>query len=141
MKLKKMLAAGSILVLSIIGALAAAQEVPHRLMHANGVGTLKVGQEQFKISAIVVKLIEDRKAEITIISDITIFINGTWAPSSESAGEFDIQITGGASAGGLEGAGKLNLGKDPKPELRFTLKGKSRTSKKPVEVNFVGNQT
>ena len=140
MKIKQMLAASLILVVSIFAASAVTgtQDVPQRLAHANGVGTLKVGQEQFKISGVIVKLLDDRKVEITIISDITIFISGTWAPSGESQEAFDIQITGGASAGGLEGAGKLNLGKDTKPELRLTLKGKSRTSKKPVEVNFVG---
>ena len=141
MKIKQKLAASLILVLAIFAAsvaVTATQDVPQRLAHANGVGTLKVGQEQFKISGVIVKLLDDRKVEITIISDITIFISGTWAASSESQEAFDIQITGGQSAGGLEGAGKLNLGKDTKPELRLTLKGKSRTSKKSVEVNFVG---
>lgn len=133
MKLKQVLAAASILVLSII----AAQAQQDRSAHANGEGRLKVGQEQFKISAVNVKLLDDRKAEIILIADITIFLSGTWSQSAESQEDFDIQITGGATPGGLEGGGKLTLGKDTK-DLRLTLKGKSTTTKKNVEVDFVG---
>lgn len=114
----------------------AAQEAQHRLAHANGQGTLKVGQEQFKVTAVVVKLLDDKKAEITLISDITILITGTWSQTGESREEFDLQITGGASPGGLEGTGELTLGKDTK-DLRLILKGKSRTTKKTIEVYFV----
>lgn len=140
MKLKQMLAAASIAVLSIsctFGAVRALQEVRYRLAHANGEGLLKVGQEQFKVSGIVVKLLEDEKVEITLITDITIFLSGTWSRSGESPETFDLQLTGGASPGGLEGGGKLTLGKDTK-DVRLDIKGKSRTTKRAVEVNFVG---
>jgi len=140
MKLKQMTAAASILVLSIFGTSGAArapQEVQYRMAHANGAGTLKVGQEQLAISGIVVKLLDDRKAEITLIADITFFLSGTWSQNGESQEAFDIQILRGASPGGLEAAGKLTLGKNTK-DVRLILKGKSRTSKKTVEVYFVG---
>ena len=135
MKLKQTLAAASILVLSILGASATttSQNVQSRLAHANGEGKLKVGQEQFKVTGVIVKLLDDQKAEITLISDITVFVAGTWSQNGE---DFDIQITGGASPGGLEAAGKLTLGKES--DLRLTLKGKSRTTKKTIEVNFAG---
>ena len=139
MKLKQTIAAASILVMSMFGtfgAVAAQQEVKYRLAHANGQGTLKVGQEQFKITAVIVKLIDDQTAEITLISDITIFLGGTWSQNSESQDAFDLQITGGASAG-LEGVGKLLVGKDTK-DVRLSLKGKSRTTKKIIEVSFAG---
>ena len=134
MKLKQMLAAASILVLSIVSTPVVAKVQQDRLAHANGDGQLKVGQEQFKINAVSIKLLDDRKAEIILVADITIFLSGTWSQNAESQQDFDIQITGGASPGGLEGGGKLTLGKD----VRLTLKGKSRTSKKNVEVYFVG---
>jgi hypothetical protein len=140
MKLKQMIAAASILLISMFGtsgAVVVPQEVQYRLAHANGEGTVKVGQEQFKITAVVVKLLDDRKAEITLVSDITFFLGGTWSQNGESQETFDIQITGGASPGGLEGAGKLTLGKDPK-DVKLILKGKSRTTKKAIEVYFAG---
>ena len=140
MRLKHMLAAALILVLSIFGTLAAPrapQDGQYRLAHANGDGMLKVGQEEFKINSVVVKLLDDRKAEITLISDITVFVTGTWSQNGDSQDSFDLQITGGASPGGLDGGGKLTLGKDTK-DFRLTLKGKSRTTKKIVEVQFVG---
>ena len=136
MKPRQMIVAATLLVLSMFG-IATAQEVNHRLLHANGQGTLKVGQEQFKVNGVVVKLLDDQKAEITLIADITIFISGTWSRNGESQEAFDLQITGGASPGGLEGSGKLTLGKDTK-DVRLILKGKSRTTKKNVEVYFVG---
>ena len=137
MKLRQMLAAASILVLSIVSTPVVAKVQQERLAHANGEGRLKVGQEQFKINAVSVKLLDDRKAEIILVSEITVFLSGTWSQNAESQEDFDIQLTGGASPGGLEGSGKLTLGKDTK-DMRLTLKGKSLTSKKSVEVYFVG---
>ncbi|HSE18146.1 MAG TPA: hypothetical protein VLB46_13910 [Pyrinomonadaceae bacterium] len=135
MKPKQLIVAATLLVISMFGT-ATPQEVNHRLLHANGQGTLKVGQEQFKVNGVVVKLLDDQKAEITLIADITIFISGTWSRNADSQEAFDLQITGGASPGGLEGSGKLTLGKDK--DVRLNLKGKSRTTKKNVEVYFVG---
>src|SRR6185295_5982012 len=126
MRLKQILAVASILVLSIAVVANVQQD---RLAHANGEGRLKVGQEQFKISAVNVKLLDDRKAEIILVADITIFMSGSWSQNAETQDSFDIQITGGASQGGLEGSGKLTLGKDTK-DMRLTLKGKSTTTKK-----------
>jgi len=140
MKFKQVFATTSILVLSIFGTSGAAnapQDGQYRLAHANGDGTLKVGSEQFKVGAVVVKLLDDRKAEITLVADITFFLSGTWSQNGESQDSFDLQITGGATPGGIDGSGKLTLGKDSK-DLRLTLKGKSRTSKKNVEVQFAG---
>lgn len=140
MNLKQILATASILVLSsfsTVGAAKAPQEGQYRLAHANGDGKLKVGQEEFKVGSVVVKLLDDRKAEITLVSDITFFVTGTWSQNGASQDAFDLQITGGASPGGLDGGGTLTLGKDTK-DLRLVLKGKSRTSGKTIEVHFVG---
>lgn len=139
MKLKQMIAAGSILVLSIFatsGASAKLQDAQYRLAHATGQGSIKVGQEQFKVTGIVVKLLNDKTAELTLNSEITFFLSGTWSQNGESQEEFDLQITGGATPGGLEGTGKLTLGKDVKSKVQLILKGKSRTTKKAVEVYF-----
>jgi hypothetical protein len=139
MKLKPMISAALIVAMSVFGtssAVTASQEIQYRIAHANGQGTLKVGQEQFKVTAVVAKLLDDKKVELTLISDITIFVSGTWTQNGESQEEFDLQITGGASPGGLEGTGKLTLGKDTK-DLKLIVKGKSTTTKKNIEVYFV----
>lgn len=137
MKLKRMLAAASILVLSIASTPAVVKAPQERLAHANGDGKLKVGDEQFKINAVTVKLIDDHKAELILVADITFFLSGTWSQNAESQDVFDIRITGGASPGGLDAGGKVTLGKETK-DLRLEIKGKSRTSNRNVEVYFVG---
>ena len=140
MKFKRMIAAASILVMSMFvtsGATIAPQKAQDRMTHATGEGTLKLGQEQFKITAIIVNLLDDRRAELRLVSDIIVFVSGTWSENRESQEIFDLQITGGATPGGLECAGKLTLNKDNK-DVQLILKGKSRTTKKPVEVYFVG---
>jgi len=115
---------------------AKAQENQSRLAVASGQGTLRVGEERFKINSVIVKLIEDRKVEITLVSDITVFLTGTWSNHGESREEVDLEVTGGASPGGMEGRGKVFLTSDGKSLTRLSLKGMSRTSKRPVEANF-----
>ena len=112
------------------------QENQSRLAVANGQGTLRVGDERFKINSVIVKLIDDRKVEITLVSDITVFLNGTWSNHGESQEEIDLEVTGGANPGGFEGRGKVFLSSDGKSVVRLSVKGASRTSKRPLEANF-----
>lgn len=136
MKFKLATLAAAIFVLSIFGT-SLAQDGGSRLAHANGEGKLKLGQEQFKVNGVVVKLLDDGKVEITLIADITIFVTGTWAQSAGSQQDFDLSFTDASSRGGLDGTGDLTLNRD-NSGLRLTIKGKSRATKKPVEVSFVG---
>jgi hypothetical protein len=136
MKFKEATLIALILVLSICGT-AAAQDGGSRLVHANGEGKLKLGQEQFKVNGVVVKLLEDGKVEITLIADITIFVTGTWAKTANSQQDFDLSFTDATSRGGLDGTGKLTVAPD-NSGLRLSVKGKSRATKKTVEVSFVG---
>lgn len=131
--------AASILMLAILTGtvtVAQAQEVQYRLANSNGNGTLKVGGETFKITSVVVKLMDDHKAEITLISDITVFLSGTWSTKTDQQQEIDLQITGGATPGGMDATGKLVLSDDAKSVLRLAIKGASRTRKRPFEVTF-----
>lgn len=139
MRFKHATAAAAIFVLFIFGVsrVAAQQDGTSRMAHANGEGKLKIGQEQFKVNGVVVKLLDDGKLEITLIADITIFVTGTWAKNADSQQDFDLNFTDETSRGGLDGTGKLTLGPD-NSGLRLNLKGKSRATKKPVEVAFVG---
>ena len=115
-----------------------AQESQTRVAHANGNGTLRIGDEQFNISAAVVKLLPDHKAEITIVSDITIFLTGTWSNVTDSPLQFELEFAIGASRGGLEGMGQTSLSNDGKTLKRLNLKGVSRATKRAVEADFVG---
>jgi hypothetical protein len=138
---RKLISTTSVFVLVLLcGPLFAreAQESQTRLAHANGNGTLRVGDEHFKISAAVVKLLPDHKAEITIISDITIFLNGTWSKVADSPQQFDLEFAAGASRGGLEGMGQTSLSDDGKTLKRLNLKGVSRATKRAVEADFIG---
>lgn len=137
---RKILVAALVMVFATVCASrdALAQEKEPRLAHAKGAGTLKVGDETFKISAVVVKLIDDRTAEVTLISDITVFVSGTWSNHAGSQQEFDLELTGGASPGGLQGSGTVILGSDGKSVVRLKLKGVSRTTKRPFEADFEG---
>jgi hypothetical protein len=111
-----------------------AQENQERTVHSNGQGTLKIGDEHFKITSVVVKLMDDHQAELILVSEITIFLPATWSNHGESLQEFDLEIT----RGGLEGSGRVILSKDGKSVTQVNLKGISRTTKRPVEVNFEG---
>jgi hypothetical protein len=115
-----------------------AQESQTRLAHANGHGTLRVGDEEFKISSVIVKLLPDQKAEITLVADITIFLTATWSNHAESQHEVNLEFAAGASRGGLEGTGKASLTDNSKSLKRLTLKGVSRATKRSVEANFEG---
>lgn len=128
----------AVLVLSICGTARAQQNGGSRLAHANGDGKLRIGSEQFKVNGVVVKLLDDGKVEITLIADITIFVTGTWAKTPNSQQDFDLSFTDATSRGGLDGTGKLTLAPD-NSGLRLSVKGKSRATKKPIEVSFAAN--
>ena len=136
--LKLLMAATVTALLSATLFVGEAQESQSRLASANGQGTLSIGNEKFKINSVIVKLIDDRKAEITLVSDITIFLSATWSNHAESPQEFDLEVNGGANPGSLEGTGKVFLSSDGKSVTRLSLKGVSRTSKRSVEANFEG---
>jgi hypothetical protein len=125
-------------MLVALPAFAASQESKALLASANGTGTLRIGQEEFKVHAVVIKLLEDGKAEITLVSDITIFVSGAWARNGDAPNDISLQITGTATGGGFEGTGKLLLRDSGKSIDRLSLHGESKTRKRNIEVNFQG---
>src|SRR5262249_3962838 len=124
-----------VLVVSSSIKIVSGQEVQSRIVTGNGSGTLRIGDEQFKISSVIVKLMDDHKAEITLVSDITVFLSGTWSSSSGQTNAIDLQVTSNTATGGVDGTGKLILSNDGKVVANLTLKGQNR-SKRVVEVNF-----
>jgi hypothetical protein len=117
----------------------AAQQLKSLLASANGKGSIKVGQEKFDLDAVVVKLMEDGKAEITLVSDITLFFSGTWSSDANDDKGIVLKITGGAASGGVQANGKLFLRHDGKSIASLSLAGSSKTRKRDVEVSFVAN--
>jgi hypothetical protein len=103
---------------------------------ANGQGVLKVGQEEFKVTAAVVKLLQDGTAEIHIVSEITIFVSGTWAKADGP--QINLKITGGATTGKLEGGGKLFLRSDGKSIESLKLQMLNKNANRAIDLDFVG---
>jgi len=138
---RKLIPAASIVVLALVAVTSLGvkdHESQERLAHSNGQGTLKIGNEQFKVNSVIVKLIDDHKAELTLVADITIFLTATWSNRAESQQEFDLDMRDSDSRGGFEGTGQVILGNDGKSITRLNLKGVSRSTKRAVEVSFQG---
>jgi hypothetical protein len=105
------------------------------VLNATGEGTLKVGQETFRVNSVVIKLTDDGNAEITLITDITIFITATWS-GKEGQQTIDLVITGGVAKGSVEGSGKLTLKDDRKSLSSLTLKATNKLTKRNIELEF-----
>jgi hypothetical protein len=103
--------------------------------HANGSGLLKYGDEKFKVTAVVIKLFKDGKAEINLISELTIFVSGTWSRDTDSQ-KIKLKITGGATGSGVEAIGELTLRGESRSIDQISLQGKSRITHRNVSLNF-----
>ena len=103
--------------------------------HANGNGLLKYGDEEFKVTAVVIKLFKDGKAEINLLSELTIFVSGTWTRETDSK-NINLKITGGATGGGVEASGELTLRGESRQIDRVSLQGESKTTHRKVSLNF-----
>ena len=116
---------------------AAPQGLTSLFATARGQGTLKVGKEVFKVSNVVVKLKEDGTGEITLVTDLQLFLTCTWAAPADLSTGINLKITGGTNAGSAEGSGKLFLRPDGKSIDRLTIEAMSTSVKRKVQVNFV----
>ena len=90
-----------------VAGFAAAQQPASLVASASGEGKIKLGKEEFKLDGVVVKLFEDGKAELNLITDITVFITGTWSRPSDDDKSVDLKITGNITAKNLSGGGKM----------------------------------
>jgi hypothetical protein len=125
-----------ILLLFVTGSQVASYGFDGLVASANGEGRVKVGREEFKVTAVVVKLLEDGSAEISLVSDITIFINAKWTQSGNGETEINLEITGGATKGGMEGNGKLFLRDDKKSIASLNVIAINKLTKKNIDVQF-----
>ncbi len=100
---------------------------------ASGQGTLRLGKEKFKVHAVVVKLLEDGKAELNLLSDITIFIPAAWSRADSASRTIELTTTDTK----MEGGGQLLLRDDGKSIAGLKLEVFNRISGKTVTVDFV----
>ena len=128
----------ALILLMLAPNLASAQETTSLLATANGKGTLTVGKEEFKVTSVVVKLKEDGTAEITVVTDLQLFVGGTWSKPADPGGGIDLKITGGAT-GNVQGSGKLLLRPDGKSIASLKIDGMSPTAKRKIQLNFVAD--
>ena len=136
-RIQKAIALAIFLLMPTISVSALGQEPASLVVSANGEGTIKLGKEEFELHAIVVKLFADGKAELQLVSDITIFVNGTWTRGVDGAKEIELRITGNAAASNLEGGGKLFLHEDRKSIKGLKLQVVNKISRKAIDVNFI----
>ena len=120
-----------------LGSVAFAQDPqPSLVASANGEGKIKLGKEEFKLNAVVVKGFQDGKIEINLITDITVFISGTWSRANENDKAIDVKISGGSTSGNLDGGGKLFLTDDRKSITGLKLQLVNKISKKTITADF-----
>jgi hypothetical protein len=125
------------LTLLTVPNLAAPQGLTSLLTTARGQGTLTVGKEQFKVGAVVVKLNEDGTGEITVITDLQLFVTCTWSVTADINKGIDLKITGGTNAGSVQGSGKLFLRPDGKSIASLSIQAISNTAKRKIQLDFV----
>lgn len=129
------------ILLLLLAVTASAQDNKSIVAHANGDGTLKIGEEKFKVSTVVIKLFEDGKAEINLVSEITVFVSGSWSWKDDSKQVINLKISGGATGGGVEASGELFLRDSTEAGQRrsidrVSLDGTSKTTHRDMTLNF-----
>ena len=140
MNYRKMLA-GAICALLILLALpvSAAPQKPKSLeTTAKGKGVIKVGREEFPLHSVILKLKEDGNQELILVSEITLFFEGTWSCGDDLSKGIDLKINPTAT-GSTQGSGKIFLREDGKSIARMTLQASNKFRKTDVEVQFVAD--
>jgi hypothetical protein len=130
-------AALAFFIMLMLAGVTVAQQTKSLVATANGEGSIKFGKEEFKIYSVVIKLFEDGKAEISLVTDITVFVNGTWSRPDDTSGLINLKITGGSVSGNLDGGGKLLFTEDRKSITGLNLQVVNQTTKKVIKADFV----
>jgi hypothetical protein len=107
-------------------------------MESNGEGTIKIGQEVFKLYAVLAKLFDNGVAELHLATDITIILTAKWFPTGDEKNAIDLEITGAATKGRVTGTGKLFLSADHKSIDSLRLLMVNTVTRRNIEVDFVG---
>lgn len=116
-----------------------AQELKSFSADARGQGTLTVGKEVFKVGTVVVRLKEGGTGELTLVTDLAIFLTCDWSAPSDLSQGIDLKITGGTNPGSAEGSGKLFLRADGKSVASLAMQGNSTSVKRKIQIKFVAD--
>jgi len=115
------------------------QKLTSLLANAHGKGTLTVGDEVYKVTNVVVKLDEDGTGEITLVTDLQLFVQCTWSAPVDLSQGIDLKITGGISVGSAEGFGKLLLRPDGTDIASLSMEASANARKKKIQLTFVAD--
>jgi hypothetical protein len=126
------------LVLLALPTIAAPQKPKSLMATAKGKGTIKLGKEEYPLHSVVLKLKEDGNLELILVSEITLFFEGTWSADDDLSKGIDLKLNPTA-AGATQGAGKLFLRDDGKSIARLALQASNKFRKTNVEVRFVAD--
>jgi hypothetical protein len=139
MRISRQIAAAAVafvLMLLAVPEVATAQGLTALKATARGTGTLTIGKEALKVNTVVVQLNEDGTGDITLVTDFQFFINCTWSAPADLSKGIELKITGGTTASGATGSGKLLLKSDGKSIASLTMQGSSNTEKRKIQLNF-----
>jgi hypothetical protein len=135
---KSVAIAGAAICVSVAATGVARSQQPDSLVaSAKGEGEIKIGKEEFKLEAVVVKLFGDGKAELQLITEITVFIEGTWSRTPTDEKSIDLKITGSVTARNLSGGGKILLTDDRKSIAGLKLQVVNKVSRRNITADFV----
>ena len=115
------------------------QKLTSLLANAHGKGTLTVGDEVYKVTNVVVKLDEDGTGEITLVTDLQLFVECTWSAPVDHAQGINLKITGGISIDTAEGFGKLLLRPDGTDIASLSMEASGNARKKKIQLTFVAD--
>jgi hypothetical protein len=112
----------AVLVWLVLPAVVAAQRITSLTTTAKGKGRVTISDvDKHKISAVLVILRENGKAEITLYADMQLFGQGTWSMGDDLSKGIDLKITGGIVSGNAAGTEKLFLRDDGKSISKLTI--------------------
>jgi len=123
------------LLLMAASSFAAQENSKSTLINTKGKGTIKVGKESFPLHAVILNLKDDNKLEITLVSEITLFFEGSWSKGKNPGEPIELKIKG-QGTGSIEGGGKAFLTGDGQAITRLNLKASNKFRPQVISVDF-----
>lgn len=107
---------------------------------AKGKGTISIGDSRkHNISAVVVNLKEGGEADIVLVTDLQLFVRGTWTAPEDISKGIALKITGGIVSGNATGAGTLFVRSGAKSIDKLSLEARG-SGRDTITVEFTANK-